>query len=548
MEHSVAYIIGFRYACDACTAHNINAPESEKKRATTFHAWDPGCLKRLPEYASKEFPFILTHHVGINTSYTGTPTNSLVSGGDFAAAANRVGEGGSRPLATETSRQQSPQSFGNVIGTPRTAGPNPSCRTSFASTMAATGAVEGVGTRSLASSMVAAGAGAAGAGVGPMSHMPAPDRSCSSSLASLMVAAGVEGVEGGSGASLAASMVAAGARGVGAGVSSMLRMPAPDPFYLSSMAPSVVAPGVGPLPRMPAPNPSYLSYLASLVNAAGMGGVGEGLGPMQRMPSPDPSYLSSLASSVVAAGVGAGVGPMPHLSSLASSMAAAGIGGVRAGVDPIPGVPSPDPSYLSSLASMMTAGVGGVGAGVDPMPRMPAPDPSYWVPFALSVLAAVAAGAGAGVGTGAGTGTGKGKGTGTGTETGAVGARAGAEAATGAAVKAEEGEEIRGGNGMGKGAGAEASESIAGGSRHGGVEAKNRGCAPLKRFRGCRECGHHKGAWSQYHPEPRSGQYRCTMPVEQWRSGTEKVLLKMQRKVMFPPCKCPVCRGSYKEY
>ena len=83
-----------RYACDACTAHNINAPESEKKRATTFHAWDPGCLKRLPEYASKEFPFILTHHVGINTSYTGTPTNSLVSGGDFAAAANRVGEVG----------------------------------------------------------------------------------------------------------------------------------------------------------------------------------------------------------------------------------------------------------------------------------------------------------------------------------------------------------------------------------------------------------------------------------------------------------------------
>ena len=79
----------FRYTCDDCAAYNRTAEESEK-RASSFHAWDSACLKRLPEYVSREFPFILAHNTGIDTRLVDRQAaDGLVSGTDFAGVAKR---------------------------------------------------------------------------------------------------------------------------------------------------------------------------------------------------------------------------------------------------------------------------------------------------------------------------------------------------------------------------------------------------------------------------------------------------------------------------
>ncbi|CAN0242301.1 unnamed protein product, partial [Laminaria digitata] len=88
MEHDVAYLIGFRYNCYGCTTHNRTAKDSEK-RAASFHAWDPECIKRLPEYVSREFPFVIEHNSGIDTRLLDTPADGVVRGESFAALAKR---------------------------------------------------------------------------------------------------------------------------------------------------------------------------------------------------------------------------------------------------------------------------------------------------------------------------------------------------------------------------------------------------------------------------------------------------------------------------
>lgn len=52
-----------RYRCSRCVEHNRT--NKSDPRPTTFNAWDPGCLERLPEYVRKEFPYLLTHRSGI---------------------------------------------------------------------------------------------------------------------------------------------------------------------------------------------------------------------------------------------------------------------------------------------------------------------------------------------------------------------------------------------------------------------------------------------------------------------------------------------------
>lgn len=80
-----------RYTCDGCTAHNTTAIESERRPAS-FHAWDTACLERLPEYVSKEFPFILTHRSGIDISLGDRLADELVHGKGFASAAKYIGQ------------------------------------------------------------------------------------------------------------------------------------------------------------------------------------------------------------------------------------------------------------------------------------------------------------------------------------------------------------------------------------------------------------------------------------------------------------------------
>ncbi|CAN0542957.1 unnamed protein product, partial [Laminaria digitata] len=89
MEHDVAYTIGFRYTCDGCVTHNTTAKNSEK-RAASFNPWDSACLERLPEYVSKEFPFILTHRSGIDIRLVDRLADDLVHGKSFAAAAKYI--------------------------------------------------------------------------------------------------------------------------------------------------------------------------------------------------------------------------------------------------------------------------------------------------------------------------------------------------------------------------------------------------------------------------------------------------------------------------
>lgn len=77
--------------CERCVAHNATAKASEK-RATSFHAWDAECLKRLPDYVSQEFPFILTRKSGIDTRLVDSPVDGVLSGKGFASAAKRLKE------------------------------------------------------------------------------------------------------------------------------------------------------------------------------------------------------------------------------------------------------------------------------------------------------------------------------------------------------------------------------------------------------------------------------------------------------------------------
>ncbi|CAN0143331.1 unnamed protein product, partial [Laminaria digitata] len=133
MEHDVAYLIGFRYMCGFCAAHNRTAKESEK-RTVSFHAWDPACLKRLPEYVSREFPFILTRRSGIDTRLVDNPAEGVVSGRGFAKVAKRIRQEGSGRPMRETRRQAPPESF---IAMPRTPAPDPSCRTPLAASVVA---------------------------------------------------------------------------------------------------------------------------------------------------------------------------------------------------------------------------------------------------------------------------------------------------------------------------------------------------------------------------------------------------------------------------
>ena len=80
-----------RYTCDRCATHNAVAKGSDK-RAASFYAWDPACLKRLPGYVSREFPFTLTRLSGIDSHLVDSPADGLVSGRGLARVAKRSRE------------------------------------------------------------------------------------------------------------------------------------------------------------------------------------------------------------------------------------------------------------------------------------------------------------------------------------------------------------------------------------------------------------------------------------------------------------------------
>ncbi|CAB1096635.1 unnamed protein product [Ectocarpus sp. CCAP 1310/34] len=89
MEEDVGYIIGFRYKCERCVEYNGIVEESEQS-PTSFNAWDVGCLDRLPDYVSKEFPFILTHRSGIDIRLVDRLADDLAHGKGFSAAAKYI--------------------------------------------------------------------------------------------------------------------------------------------------------------------------------------------------------------------------------------------------------------------------------------------------------------------------------------------------------------------------------------------------------------------------------------------------------------------------
>ncbi|CAN0304204.1 unnamed protein product [Ectocarpus sp. 6 AP-2014] len=89
MEHDVAYIMGFRYKCAKCAEFNKGKQEAGKRK-TSFNAWDAGCLRRLPEYISKEFPSLLTKRSGIEIRMVDRLADDLVHGKDFSAAAKNI--------------------------------------------------------------------------------------------------------------------------------------------------------------------------------------------------------------------------------------------------------------------------------------------------------------------------------------------------------------------------------------------------------------------------------------------------------------------------
>ncbi|CAB1119636.1 unnamed protein product [Ectocarpus sp. CCAP 1310/34] len=89
MEHDVAYVMGFRYKCAKCAEFNKGKQEAEKRK-TSFNAWGAGCLRRLPEYISKEFPFLLTKRSGIEICMVDRLADDLVHGKGFSAAAKNI--------------------------------------------------------------------------------------------------------------------------------------------------------------------------------------------------------------------------------------------------------------------------------------------------------------------------------------------------------------------------------------------------------------------------------------------------------------------------
>eukprot|EP00903_Cladosiphon_okamuranus_P010289 g9740.t1 len=92
MEHDVAYIIGFRYKRADCEKANKVAKKESDRRPTSFNAWDAGCLERLPDYVSKEFPFILSHRSGIDIKLVDRLADGLAHGMSFSAAAKYIRE------------------------------------------------------------------------------------------------------------------------------------------------------------------------------------------------------------------------------------------------------------------------------------------------------------------------------------------------------------------------------------------------------------------------------------------------------------------------
>lgn len=78
-----------RYKCATCVEFNKGKQETEKRK-TSFNAWDAGCLRRLPEYISKEFPFLLTKRSGIEICMVDRLADDLVRGKGFSAAAKNI--------------------------------------------------------------------------------------------------------------------------------------------------------------------------------------------------------------------------------------------------------------------------------------------------------------------------------------------------------------------------------------------------------------------------------------------------------------------------
>ncbi|CAN0537364.1 unnamed protein product [Ectocarpus sp. 12 AP-2014] len=83
------FVFANRYKCERCVEYNGTVEESEQ-RPTSFNAWDVGCLERLPDYVSKEFPFILTRRSGIDTRLVDRLADDLVHGKGFSAAAKYI--------------------------------------------------------------------------------------------------------------------------------------------------------------------------------------------------------------------------------------------------------------------------------------------------------------------------------------------------------------------------------------------------------------------------------------------------------------------------
>lgn len=84
-----ACLFADRYKCERCVEYNGTVEESEQ-RPTSFNAWDVGCLDRLPDYVSKEFPFILTRRSGIDIRLVDRLADDLVHGKGFSAAAKYI--------------------------------------------------------------------------------------------------------------------------------------------------------------------------------------------------------------------------------------------------------------------------------------------------------------------------------------------------------------------------------------------------------------------------------------------------------------------------
>eukprot|EP00903_Cladosiphon_okamuranus_P017827 g16406.t1 len=124
-----------------------------------------------------------------------------------------------------------------------------------------------------------------------------------------------------------------------------------------------------------------------------------------------------------------------------------------------------------------------------------------------------------------------------------IGATLAAARAAAAEVPPGMGAPMRAGQGGAGGDGGAAVGGSAGGSA--GASAGGGGRRTKRGFRGCRECGHHKGAWLGNHPGPRSGQEKCSVPQNQRRDQSEKAYDGRQKKNVFSPCKCNQCQRSY---